>query len=70
MAYVTWIDAAEELREYGQKLIGADLRAVTLYSADEHNPVYTREDIPKQLQLDEATRQMFRDPLVQLNKAV
>lgn len=61
---------AEDILAYCRSELGEDLRAVTYYSPDNHDPIYTRQDGPDQLQFDEETRGMFRFPLVRWQKAV
>lgn len=63
-------ETGEELLSYSQDVIGSNLRAVTRYNRAEHDPIFTREDIPDQLELDEDTRSMFRHPLIRMQNAV
>ena len=62
--------ASEELADYCREEIGEKLRAVTYYSADTHDPVFTRKGVIERMQITEESRQMFRHPLLQMNKAV
>lgn len=63
-------DLGEELCTYSQETFGSNLRAVTRYSQTAHDPIYTREDIPEKIGLDEDTRSMFRLPLVRMQNSV
>ncbi|MCU4740550.1 DUF7522 family protein [Natronoglomus mannanivorans] len=62
-------EIAKELLSYSRETLGPDLRAVTRYNRDEHEPIYTREDVPEQIELDEDARSMFRHPLVRMQSA-
>lgn len=63
-------ETAEELLAYCRDVVGEDLRAVTCYGRNDHVPIYTREDVREQLQLDEASQGMFRLPLVRMQNAM
>lgn len=60
---------AEELLALSRDAFGTDLRVVTRYNANEHEPIYTREDVPDELELDEEARSGFRRPLVRMQKS-
>lgn len=59
----------DRLVSYCQNEVGENLRVVTFYGPNAHEPLYTRSDVPEELQLDTETREMFRSPLVQMQKA-
>ena len=63
-------DLADELSEYWQEQVGEEVRAVVHFNRDEYEPAYLRDDVSKQLALEDGTMSMFRHPAVQLDTAI
>ncbi len=62
-------ETVQEIIDYCHEMVGENLRTVTRYSAEEFEPVYTRDGIFEQIQLDEETLGMFRNPVFQIHRA-
>lgn len=61
---------AQDLLDHCQDVAGENLRVVTRYSTDEHEPIYTREDLYENTDITDETRGRFRYLLMQIHNAM